>query len=159
MNTAEELKPYVRNECDKALFILYISFMVFDRNGNCCIFSHTLVQSSVQCFCCGLDLFTKMVRCTPCKQHKKFSPPREFVLGKAVGNISKYDICVQKLKNPAETLRGTVCRIQPFDRWLLYARGTYSYLLDRGGFFFTEMPMEAQNKKHPKTNYIPKLKV
>lgn len=43
-----------------------------------------------------------MVRCTPCEQHKKFCPPCEFVLGKSVGNISKYDMRVQKLKNPAE---------------------------------------------------------
>lgn len=76
--TAEELKPYCQEWVweIKVLFVLYISFiMVFDRNGNCCFFSHTLVQFSVQCFWYGLVVFTIMVGCITCKQHKKFCPP------------------------------------------------------------------------------------
>ncbi|NWQ88911.1 BIRC1 protein, partial [Burhinus bistriatus] len=104
-------------------------------------FYHTLVKSSVQCFCCGLVLFTTKVRCTPYEQHKKFSPTCEFVLGKEVGNISKYDIRVQQLeKNPAEhAYRYSTedARLQSFDRWPFYARGTKPNLLARAGFFFT----------------------
>ncbi|XP_075596419.1 baculoviral IAP repeat-containing protein 1 isoform X5 [Balearica regulorum gibbericeps] len=103
-------------------------------------FYHTLVKSSVQCFCCGLVLFTTKVRCTPYEQHKKFRPTCEFVLGKEVGNISKYDIRVQKLENPAEhayRYSGEDARLQSFDGWPFYARGTKPDLLARAGFFFT----------------------
>lgn len=104
-------------------------------------FYHTLVKSSVQCFCCGLVLFTMKVRCTPYEQHKKFCPTCEFVLGKEVGGISKYDICVQKLeKNPAEhAYRYSVedARLQSFDGWPFCAKGRKPNLLARAGFFFT----------------------
>uniref|UniRef100_A0A8D0F1J9 Uncharacterized protein n=1 Tax=Strix occidentalis caurina TaxID=311401 RepID=A0A8D0F1J9_STROC len=92
-------------------------------------FYHTLVKSSVQWFCCGLVLFTIKFRCTPYKQHQKICPTCGFVLGKEVGNISKYDICVQKLeRNPAEY----ACRYCTED-----ARGTKPNSLARAGFFFT----------------------
>ncbi|KAM4752644.1 LOW QUALITY PROTEIN: baculoviral IAP repeat-containing protein 1e-like, partial [Cyanocitta cristata] len=96
-------------------------------------FFHTLVQSSMQCFCCGLVLFTMMVRCTPCEQHKRFCPPCEFVLGKSAGNISKYGICVQKTQQ--STRPGRACRMQSFGR-LFCARGTNPDLPARAGFFF-----------------------
>ncbi|NXN46196.1 BIRC1 protein, partial [Rhinoptilus africanus] len=104
-------------------------------------FYHTLVKSSVQCFCCGLVLFTTKVRCTPYEQHKKFCPTCEFVLGKEVGNISKYDIRVQKSeKNPAEDAHRYStedARLQSFDGWPFYARETKPDVLARAGFFFT----------------------
>uniref|UniRef100_A0A8C0ET93 Uncharacterized protein n=1 Tax=Bubo bubo TaxID=30461 RepID=A0A8C0ET93_BUBBB len=83
-------------------------------------FYHTLVKSSVQWFCSGL--------------HQKFCPACGFVL--EVGNISKYDICVQKLeRNPAEY----ACRYyaKNASRWPFYARGTKPSSLARAGFFFT----------------------
>uniref|UniRef100_A0A8B9PHH7 Uncharacterized protein n=1 Tax=Apteryx owenii TaxID=8824 RepID=A0A8B9PHH7_APTOW len=90
-------------------------------------FYHTGVESSVQCFCCRLVLF-------------RFHPMCEFVLGKEVGNISKY-ICVQYLeKNAAEHIyryNEEEARLQSFDGWPFYARGTQPALLDRVGFFFT----------------------
>uniref|UniRef100_A0A8D2M7C8 Uncharacterized protein n=1 Tax=Zonotrichia albicollis TaxID=44394 RepID=A0A8D2M7C8_ZONAL len=94
---------------------------------------------SVKCavFLLWVSFITMMVRCTPCEQHKKFCPPCEFVLGKSLGNISKYDGHVQKLKNPAETITGTVCRMQSCERWLLYARGANPDLLVSPEPFFT----------------------
>ncbi|NWQ78738.1 BIRC1 protein, partial [Columbina picui] len=104
-------------------------------------FYHTGVQSSVQCFCCGLLLFATKVRCTPFEQHKKFSSTCEFILGKEVGNISKYDIRVQKLEeNPAEhshRYSTEEMRLQSFGGWPFYARGTKPDSLARSGFFFT----------------------
>ncbi|NWX76124.1 BIRC1 protein, partial [Alca torda] len=104
-------------------------------------FYHTRVKSSVQCFCCGLVLFTTKVRCTPYEQHKKFCPTCEFVLGKEVGNISKYDIRVQKSeRSPAEDAHRYStedARLQTFDGWPFYASGTKPDLLARAGFFFT----------------------
>ncbi|NXI89963.1 BIRC1 protein, partial [Psophia crepitans] len=103
-------------------------------------FYHTLVKSSVQCFCCGLVLLTRKVRYTAYEQHKKFCPTCEFVLGKEVGNISKYDVRVQKLENPAEhayRYRTEDARLQSFDGWPFYARGTKPDSLARAGFFFT----------------------
>lgn len=104
-------------------------------------FYHTCVQSSVQCFCCGLVLFATKVRCTPYEQHKKFSSTCEFILGKEVGNISKYDIRVQKLaENPAEhsdRYSAEEARLQSFGGWPFYARGTKPDSLARAGFFFT----------------------
>lgn len=78
-----------------------------------------------------------LVLFTPCEQLKKFCPPCVFVLGKSLGNISKYDVHVQKWKNAAETITGAVCRMQSFERWLLYARGTNPDLLARAEPFFT----------------------
>ncbi|NXX21867.1 BIRC1 protein, partial [Podargus strigoides] len=104
-------------------------------------FYHTLVKSSVQCFCCGLVLFATKVRCTPFEQHKKFRPTCDFVLGKEVGNISKYDIRVQKSEqNPAEqahSYSSEDTRLQSFDGWPFYARGIKPNSLARAGFFFT----------------------
>ncbi|XP_065512798.1 baculoviral IAP repeat-containing protein 1 [Caloenas nicobarica] len=104
-------------------------------------FYHTCVQSSVQCFCCGLVLFAMKLRCTPYEQHKKFSSTCEFILGKEVGNISKYDIRVQKLEeNPAEhgdRYSMEEARLQSFGGWPFYARGTKPDSLARAGFFFT----------------------
>ncbi|NXJ66548.1 BIRC1 protein, partial [Rostratula benghalensis] len=102
---------------------------------------HTLVKHSLQCFCCGLVLFATKVKCTPYEQHKKFSPSCGFLLGKEVGNISKYDVRVQELeKDPAEeACRYSTedTRLQSFDGWPFYARGTKPDLLARAGFFFT----------------------
>ncbi|XP_054665467.1 baculoviral IAP repeat-containing protein 1 isoform X6 [Grus americana] len=134
--------PTMRNEHNRLKsFLSYTSHSSWSLTEMAAAgFYHTLVKSSVQCFCCGLVLFTTKVRCTPYEQHKKFRPTCEFVLGKEVGNISKYDIRVQKLEKSAEhayRYSGEDARLQSFDRWPFYARGTKPNLLARAGFFFT----------------------
>ncbi|XP_063175380.1 baculoviral IAP repeat-containing protein 1 [Chroicocephalus ridibundus] len=135
--------PTMRNEHNRLKsFLSYKSYSSWSLTEMAAAgFYHTLVKSSIQCFCCGLVLFTTKVRCTPYEQHKKFCPTCEFVLGKEVGNISKYDIRVQKSeKNPAEdSYRYSTedARLQTFDGWPFYARGTKPDLLARAGFFFT----------------------
>nr|XP_009478059.1 PREDICTED: baculoviral IAP repeat-containing protein 1 [Pelecanus crispus] len=135
--------PAMRNEHNRLKsFLSYKSYSSWAFTEMAAAgFYHTLVKSSVQCFCCGLVLFTMKVRYTPYEQHKKFSPTCEFVLGKEVGNISKYDVRVQKLEKNAA---GHACRysaedtrLQSFDGWPFYARGTKPDSLARAGFFFT----------------------
>ncbi|NXO60442.1 BIRC1 protein, partial [Aramus guarauna] len=134
--------PTMRNEHNRLKsFLSYTSHSSWSLTEMAAAgFYHTLVKSSVQCFCCGLVLFTTKVRCTPYEQHKKFRPTCEFVLGKEVGNISKYDVRVQKLENPAEhayRYSEEDARLQSFDGWPFYARGTKPDSLSRAGFFFT----------------------
>ncbi|NXL52427.1 BIRC1 protein, partial [Podilymbus podiceps] len=135
--------PTMRNERSRLKsFLTYTSYSSWSLTEMAAAgFYHTLVKSSVQCFCCGLVLFTKKIRYTPYEQHKKFCPTCEFVLGKEVGNISKYDIRVQKLeKSSAEhAYRYSTedARLQSFDGWPFYARGTKPDLLAKAGFFFT----------------------
>ncbi|XP_035744379.1 baculoviral IAP repeat-containing protein 1 isoform X2 [Egretta garzetta] len=135
--------PTMRNEHNRLKsFLSYTSYSSWSLTEMAAAgFYHTLVKSSVQCFCCGLVLFSTKVRYTPYEQHKKFRPTCEFILGKEVGNISKYDVRVQKLeKNPAEhALRYSTedARLQSFDGWPFYARGTKPDSLARAGFFFT----------------------
>ncbi|KAM6035550.1 baculoviral IAP repeat-containing protein 1 isoform 2-T3 [Theristicus caerulescens] len=135
--------PTMRNEHNRLKsFLSYTSHSSWSFTEMAAAgFYHTCVKSSVQCFCCGLVLFTMKLSCTPNEQHKKFSPTCEFVLGKEVGNISKYDVRVQKLeKNVAEhTYRYSAedARLQSFDGWPFYARGTKPDALARAGFFFT----------------------
>ncbi|KAM6363203.1 baculoviral IAP repeat-containing protein 1 [Pluvialis apricaria] len=135
--------PTMRNEQNRLKsFLSYTSHSSWSLTEMAAAgFYHTLVKSSVQCFCCGLVLFTTKVRHTPYQQHKKFCPTCEFVLGKEVGNISKYDIRVQQSeKNPAEhAYRYSTedARLQSFDGWPFYARETKPDALARAGFFFT----------------------
>ncbi|KAM6109348.1 LOW QUALITY PROTEIN: baculoviral IAP repeat-containing protein 1 [Phoenicopterus ruber ruber] len=135
--------PTMRNEHNRLKsFLSYTSHSSWSLTEMAAAgFYHTLVKSSVQCFCCGLVLFGKKVRYTPYEQHKRFRPTCEFVLGKEVGNISKYDVRVQKLeKNPAEhayKYSAEDMRLQSFDGWPFYARGTRPDLLAQAGFYFT----------------------
>ncbi|XP_067425036.1 baculoviral IAP repeat-containing protein 1 [Emydura macquarii macquarii] len=104
-------------------------------------FYHTGVKSSVQCFCCGLVLFRTLVKSPPYVEHKKFQPKCEFILGKDVGNISKFDIRIHDLeKNTAERTdryKEEAARLKSFDNWPFYAKGTAPALLASVGFFFT----------------------
>ncbi|KAM9589289.1 LOW QUALITY PROTEIN: baculoviral IAP repeat-containing protein 1 [Morphnus guianensis] len=121
--------PTMRSEHNRLKSLSYTSHSSWSLTEMAAAgFYHMLVKCSVQWFCCGLVLFTMKARCTPYEQHKKFCPACEFVLDKEVGNISKYNIHVQKLKkNPAEyACRHNTedTRLQSFEGWLLYARGT-----------------------------------
>ncbi|KAM6033334.1 LOW QUALITY PROTEIN: baculoviral IAP repeat-containing protein 1 [Chlamydotis macqueenii] len=131
--------PTMRNEHNRLKSLTYTSHSSWPLTERAAAgFYHTLVKSSMHCFS-GLVLFT-MARCAPYKQHNNFCPTCEFVLGKEVGNISKYDIGVQKLeKNPAGytyTYSAEHARWQSFDRWPTYATGEKPDVLARAGFFF-----------------------
>nr|KAF6490354.1 NLR family apoptosis inhibitory protein [Molossus molossus] len=111
-------------------------------------FYFTGMTSGVQCFCCSLILFSTSLRRRPIEHHKKFRPHCDFLLGKDVGNIAKYDI---RVKNP-EKLRGDKAkyqeeeaRLESFKDWPFYAQGTSPRELSVAGFVFTVEFIEAQN--------------
>lgn len=105
-------------------------------------FYFTGTKSGIQCFCCSLILFGTSLHNTPMGHHKKFHPDCEFLLGKDVGNIAKYDIRVQK---PENTLRRDdkaryqeeKARLESFKNWPFYAQGTSPRELSAAGFVFT----------------------
>lgn len=104
-------------------------------------FYFTGVKSGVQCFCCSLILFGASLRKLPIERHKKFRPHCEFLLGKDVGNIAKYDV---RVKNPGKRLRGDKARyqteetrLQSFKNWPFYAHGISPLDLSAAGFVFT----------------------
>ena len=104
-------------------------------------FYHTGVKLGVQCFCCSLILFGNSLRKLPIERHKKLRPECEFLLGKDVGNIGKYDI---RVKRPEKMLRGgkaryheEEARLESFEDWPFYAHGTSPRVLSAAGFVFT----------------------
>ncbi|KAM9679899.1 baculoviral IAP repeat-containing protein 1 [Dama dama] len=102
----------------------------------------TGIKSSVQCFCCSLILFGTSLQSPPMGHHRKFHPDCEFLLGKDVGNIAKYDVRVQ---NPENTLRRDdkaryqeeKARLESFKNWPFYAQGTAPRELSAADFVFT----------------------
>ncbi|XP_032966507.1 baculoviral IAP repeat-containing protein 1 isoform X1 [Rhinolophus ferrumequinum] len=103
-------------------------------------FYFTGVKSGIQCFCCSLILFCTSLRRLPIEDHKKFHPDCEFLLGKDVGNIAKYDV---RVKNP-EKLRGDKARYQEekarlesFKDWPFYVHRISPRELSAAGFAFT----------------------
>jgi baculoviral IAP repeat-containing protein 1 len=104
-------------------------------------FYHTGVKLGVQCFCCSLILFGNSLRKLPIERHKKLRPECEFLQGKDVGNIGKYDI---RVKSPEKMLRGgkaryheEEARLESFEDWPFYAHGTSPRALSAAGFVFT----------------------
>ncbi|XP_076783398.1 baculoviral IAP repeat-containing protein 1 isoform X2 [Arvicanthis niloticus] len=104
-------------------------------------FYYTGIKHGVQCFCCSLILFSTRLRKAPIENHKKLRPECEFLLGKDVGNIGKYDIRVKSLE---KMLRGgkaryhkEEARLESFENWPFYAHGTSPCVLSKAGFVFT----------------------
>ncbi|XP_066232724.1 baculoviral IAP repeat-containing protein 1 isoform X1 [Saccopteryx leptura] len=104
-------------------------------------FYFTGVRSGVQCFCCSSILFGASLKSLPLEKHKESYPNCEFLLGKDVGNIAKYDI---RVKNPENRLRGDKAkyqeekaRLESFKDWPFYAHRTYLRELSVAGFVFT----------------------
>lgn len=105
-------------------------------------FYFTGTKSSIQCFCCSLILFGTSLQSPPMGHHRKFHPDCEFLLGKDVGNVAKYDVRVQ---NPENVLRRDdkardqeeKARLESFKNWPFYARGTAPRELSAAGFVFT----------------------
>ncbi|XP_226743.4 baculoviral IAP repeat-containing protein 1e isoform X1 [Rattus norvegicus] len=104
-------------------------------------FYYTGVRHGVQCFCCSLILFGTSLRKVPIESHRKLRPQCEFLSGKDVGNIGKYDI---RVKNPETLPRGgraryheEEARLESFEDWPFYAHGTSPRVLSAAGFVFT----------------------
>ncbi|XP_037657030.1 baculoviral IAP repeat-containing protein 1 isoform X2 [Choloepus didactylus] len=101
----------------------------------------TGVKSGIQCFCCSLILFGTSLRRLPIDDHKKFRPNCEFLLGKDVGNIGKYDIKVKYLENDMRSdkvrYREERARLESFKNWPFYVQGTCPSELSAAGFVYT----------------------
>ncbi|KAF7250447.1 Baculoviral IAP repeat-containing protein 1 [Varanus komodoensis] len=104
-------------------------------------FYHTGVKTAIQCFCCGLVLLARSFRRSPHESHKKYSPHCEFILGKEVGNIPKFEVRVQNPENsPSEVTKGykeVEKRLDSFTGWPFYVGEVQPALLADAGFFFT----------------------
>lgn len=104
-------------------------------------FYYTGVRHGVQCFCCSLILFGTSLKKVPIESHRKLRPQCEFLSGKDVGNIGKYDI---RVKSPETLPRGgkaryheEEARLESFEDWPFYAHGTSPRVLSAAGFVFT----------------------
>ncbi|KAM6473304.1 baculoviral IAP repeat-containing protein 1 isoform 2-T3 [Liasis olivaceus] len=104
-------------------------------------FYNTNVKSAIQCFCCGLVLLARHIGRSPFEEHKKQWSSCEFILGKEVGNISKYDVRVQnpednslEVKNEHKEMES---RLESFTNWPFYCKEIQPALLANAGFFFT----------------------
>nr|XP_033784687.1 baculoviral IAP repeat-containing protein 1 isoform X2 [Geotrypetes seraphini] len=103
-------------------------------------FYYTGLKRSVQCFCCGLVFCSTSLRTPPYEDHQKFQPDCEFIQGKDVGNIPKYDVRVQNpeenLAERSEKYKAEEARLESYDNWPFYTK-TQPALLATAGFFFT----------------------
>ncbi|KAM8817682.1 baculoviral IAP repeat-containing protein 1 isoform 2-T2 [Rhynchonycteris naso] len=104
-------------------------------------FYFTGIRAGVQCFCCSSVLFGASLKSLPIEKHKESYRNCEFLLGKDVGNIAKYDI---RVKNPENRLRGDEAkyqeekaRLESFKYWPFYAHGISLRELSEAGFVFT----------------------
>ncbi|CAJ0931774.1 unnamed protein product [Ranitomeya imitator] len=99
----------------------------------------TGVDSSMQCFCCGIVLFCSSLKYSPHEQHLHFNPFCGFIQGKDVGNISKYDVRVQTLETGQEypeAYQEEEVRLSSFTNWPFYAK-IQPVQLANAGFYFT----------------------
>ncbi|XP_040197475.1 baculoviral IAP repeat-containing protein 1b-like isoform X2 [Rana temporaria] len=100
----------------------------------------TELESSIQCFCCGLVLCKPSITYTPIERHRHFNPNCEFVKGGDTGNILKYEVHPRPVKsaqkNCEESMKGEQARLQSFSCWPPYALIDPSALV-QAGFFFT----------------------
>ncbi|XP_061477326.1 LOW QUALITY PROTEIN: baculoviral IAP repeat-containing protein 1 [Rhineura floridana] len=103
-------------------------------------FYHTGVKTAIQCYCCGLVLLARKMSISPYTEHKRHWPVCEFILGKEVGNISKYEVRVQNLGEDLTDIKmrfkDVKVRLESFACWPFYAPETQPALLANAGFFF-----------------------
>uniref|UniRef100_A0A8C5LM73 Uncharacterized protein n=1 Tax=Leptobrachium leishanense TaxID=445787 RepID=A0A8C5LM73_9ANUR len=102
-------------------------------------FYFTGVEHSVQCFCCGLVFCSSSLRTPPYEDHVRHNPNCDFIQGKDVGNIPKYEVRVQLLEINHKDLKEFITeesRVISFGNWPFYAR-IQAEELARTGFFFT----------------------
>ncbi|XP_013918863.1 PREDICTED: baculoviral IAP repeat-containing protein 1 [Thamnophis sirtalis] len=104
-------------------------------------FHWTSVKTAIQCFCCGLVLLARSLERSPFEEHKKQWSSCEFILGKEVGNISKYDTRVQNPENTSLEVKNKYkemeSRLESFSNWPFYCKEIQPALLADAGFFFT----------------------
>ncbi|XP_070599212.1 baculoviral IAP repeat-containing protein 1 [Erythrolamprus reginae] len=104
-------------------------------------FSYINVKTAIQCFSCGLILLARSLERSPFEEHKKLWPSCDFILGKEVGNISKYDIRVQNPENNSQEVKNNhqemESRLESFSNWPFYCKEIQPVLLAEAGFFFT----------------------
>ncbi|XP_073480516.1 baculoviral IAP repeat-containing protein 1-like isoform X2 [Aquarana catesbeiana] len=100
----------------------------------------TELESSIQCFCCGLVLCKQSIPYTPIERHRHFNPNCEFVKGGDTGNILKYEVhprpVVGTQNDCEESMKCEQGRLQSFSCWPPYALIAPSALV-QAGFFFT----------------------
>ncbi|KAJ1209063.1 hypothetical protein NDU88_004442 [Pleurodeles waltl] len=103
-------------------------------------FFSTGLNDSIQCFYCGLVLCRHRIGSTPLSTHLKIHPSCDFIQGKEVGNIPKYEVRVQfQENNVPESVHIYIAveqRLYSFKCWPFYAK-TDPETLARAGFFFT----------------------
>ncbi|XP_039176663.1 baculoviral IAP repeat-containing protein 1 [Crotalus tigris] len=104
-------------------------------------FYYNNVKSAIQCFCCGLVLLTRSLKESPFDAHKNLWSSCEFILGKEVGNISKYDIRVRNPENNSLEVKNKYkkmeSRLESFTNWPFYCKDIQPALLTNAGFYFT----------------------
>ncbi|KAE8635951.1 hypothetical protein XENTR_v10002794 [Xenopus tropicalis] len=103
-------------------------------------FFFTGISDSCQCFCCGLVLCRQSLTTTPMQKHKQCNPRCGFVQGKDVGNISKYEVCLQPLEPnerfKKDAMKSEESRLGTYKGWPLYAAAN-PRALAQAGFYFT----------------------
>ncbi|KAM3843440.1 baculoviral IAP repeat-containing protein 1 isoform 2-T2 [Vipera latastei] len=104
-------------------------------------FYYNNVKSAIQCFCCGLVLLKRSSQRSPFECHKNLWSSCEFILGKEVGNISKYDIRVRNPENNSLEVKNKYkemeSRLESFTNWPFYCKEIQPALLSNAGFYFT----------------------
>lgn len=105
-------------------------------------FYHIMVEkSALQCFCCSLILFHASLQRSPLEEHKKLHPNCAFLLGRDVGNISKYDVRVKRPEQLPEEQRAACqeekARLASFQNWPFYVQMVSPQELSAAGFVFT----------------------
>lgn len=104
-------------------------------------FYYNNVKSAIQCFCCGLVLLKRSSKRSPFECHKNLWSSCEFILGKEVGNISKYDIRVRNPENNSLEVKNKYkemeSRLESFTNWPFYCKEIQPALLSNAGFYFT----------------------
>ncbi|KAL1782848.1 neuronal apoptosis inhibitory 5 [Sigmodon hispidus] len=142
MKMKKGFNPQMRSEAKRLkTFVTYDTFRSWTPQEMAAAgFYLTGVKLGVQCFCCSLILFWNSLRRGPLETHKRLRPACEFLLGKDVGNIGKYDIRVKspgKLRGHKARYREEGARLESFENWPFYAHGTSPRGLSAAGFVFT----------------------
>ncbi|KAL6043874.1 hypothetical protein STEG23_011830 [Scotinomys teguina] len=142
MKMKKGFNSHMRSEANRLkTFVTYDTFRSWTPQDMAAAgFYFTGVKLGVQCFCCSLILFGTSVRKTPIESHKRFRPGCDFLLGKDVGNIGKYDVRVkspEKLRGGKARYQDEEARLESFENWPFYAHGTSPRVLSAAGFVFT----------------------
>ncbi|KAL6043871.1 hypothetical protein STEG23_011827 [Scotinomys teguina] len=142
MKMKKGFNSHMRSEAKRLkTFVTYNTFKSWTPQDMAAAgFYHTGVKFGVQCFCCSLILFCTRLKNLPIEIHKRLRPGCDFLLGKDVGNIGKYDVRVkspEKLRGGKARFQDEEARLESFENWPFYAHGTSPRVLSAAGFVFT----------------------